>query len=80
MLRLQSSFRPLQPPAWPVAGRKPKPAPGSVVSSQKSATRSLNNPVHEQPSPFPRFVPVEAVGRLRNRAFSLAMLSWARKK
>jgi hypothetical protein len=39
---------PPQPPRWPVAGRKPKPAPESVVSPQKGASRSLNKPLHSR--------------------------------
>ena len=67
-LCLQSSFRPLQPPRGPTVGRKTQTRPRVGGFSSKG-----HNSLFEQPSPFPRFVPVGAVGTLRNRAFSWDM-------
>jgi|GEM_PF-1933875 len=74
-LCLQSSFRPLQPPRGPTVGRKTQTRPRVGGFSSKG-----HNSLFEQPSPFPRFVPVGAVGTLGNRAFSWDMPCWALQK
>ena len=46
-LLLQSCFF-LQPPKWPVRGRKPKPDRGSVGSLPQFPIHLLNNPPHSR--------------------------------